>query len=197
MKRWIILAGLSAAAVSGSALAQQAAPAAGPRAMTADSNGDGAISRAEFMARAEARFARVDADKNGVLTREERRSARQAMRAARVERRATRAPGAENSPLAGMERMGRARGGGGGGARMLARLDGDRDGRVSLAEFQTGVAKRLQARPLPEGVTAEQRNERLTARFKRWDADADGYVDGAEIAAIGPRARRAPTPPEM
>jgi hypothetical protein len=181
----MILAALGATAITGTAMAQQAPEPAAPRAMKADTNGDGALSRAEFIARAEARFARIDADRNGVLTREERRAAKLAARAARGERRA----GAAQMGAGGAARMGGG-GGGGGGARMLARLDGDKDGRVSLAEFQAGISQRMQSRPLPEGVTAAQRSERLTAQFRRWDSNADGYVDPAEMAAIQPRGRR-------
>jgi Ca2+-binding EF-hand superfamily protein len=174
----MILASLGATALAGTAMAQQGAAPSAPRTMKADANGDGALSRAEFMAQAEARFARLDADKNGLLTREERKTARAAMRSARGERRT--------------DRMG-----GGGGARMLASFDSDRDGRVSLAEFQGGVGQRMQNRPLREGVTAAQRNERLTGRFKRWDSNADGYVDQTEMATIQPRARRGAAPSPM
>jgi Ca2+-binding EF-hand superfamily protein len=43
-----------------------------------DSNGDKAISRAEFRAAAEARFAKADANKDGIVTVEERRAGRKA-----------------------------------------------------------------------------------------------------------------------
>lgn len=42
----------------------------------ADSNNDRAIDRAEFMAAAEARFARADADRNGIVTAAERQALR-------------------------------------------------------------------------------------------------------------------------
>lgn len=48
----------------------------------ADANGDGRISLAEMSARALARFDAMDGDENGVVTREERREARQAYRRA-------------------------------------------------------------------------------------------------------------------
>ena len=54
----------------------------------ADTDGDGAISQAEFQAAALARFDRADADGNGTVTAEERKAAREAHRA---ERRAARA----------------------------------------------------------------------------------------------------------
>lgn len=48
--------------------------------MTADANGDKAISQAEFVAGALARFDRMDANKDGKVTVEERQAMRQAMR---------------------------------------------------------------------------------------------------------------------
>lgn len=52
----------------------------------ADTNQDRAISKAEFDAAVEARFARVDTDGSGTITAEERQTARAAMRAERRER---------------------------------------------------------------------------------------------------------------
>jgi Ca2+-binding EF-hand superfamily protein len=49
-------------------------------ARNADSDGDGAVSQAEFADAALARFDAADADKNGTVTREERREAHKAMR---------------------------------------------------------------------------------------------------------------------
>ncbi len=54
----------------------------------ADSNQDGALSKSEFLAHAEARFARADADNNGEVTKEERRAARKKMREERKRARA-------------------------------------------------------------------------------------------------------------
>ncbi|MFA9201526.1 MAG: EF-hand domain-containing protein [Cypionkella sp.] len=50
-------------------------------ARAADTNGDNAISRAEFTAAALARFDRVDTDRNGAVSQAERQAAREAMRA--------------------------------------------------------------------------------------------------------------------
>ncbi len=49
----------------------------------ADANGDRAISRAEFDAAVAAHFTRLDTNRDGTVTAEERRASRQAMRAAR------------------------------------------------------------------------------------------------------------------
>ena len=53
----------------------------------ADTDGNGAISQAEFQAAALARFDRADADNNGVVTAAEKQSARAAMRETRQQRR--------------------------------------------------------------------------------------------------------------
>ena len=56
----------------------------------ADANKDMVVTRAEFDAAVEARFARVDTDKSGTITAEERKAARENMRAQRQERRGAR-----------------------------------------------------------------------------------------------------------
>lgn len=44
-----------------------------------DTNGDGVISKSEFLAHAEERFAKMDKDGNGEVSKDEARSAREAM----------------------------------------------------------------------------------------------------------------------
>ena len=65
----------------------------GMMAKMADTNGDGAISQAEFTAGALKRFDRVDADGNGTVTQAERTAARAAMKAKWQERRSARQAG--------------------------------------------------------------------------------------------------------
>lgn len=128
--------------------------------MRADANHDGTISRAEMIADAQARFAAMDADKDGKVTGDEREAAREAMRAQR--------PGGGQGGRGGF-------GGGFGGGGMR----GDPD-RV---------------------VTREDDAQRAGARFDRLDANHDGKLDAAEIAAArpmrGPRGRgdMPPAPP--
>ena len=64
----------------------------GGRDMAADADGNGAISQAEFTAAALARFDKTDADKDGKVTKEERRAAREQMRAKWRENRSQAAP---------------------------------------------------------------------------------------------------------
>ena len=169
MKTLFIAAALGATALTAVAVTAQTAPA---QRMRADTNGDGALSRVEFLARAEARFARLDANRDGVLAREERRTAMRGMRAGAMRGRHG----------AGMPRTG-------GGARLFAMADADKDGRVSLSEYRSGIATRMQGRPLPDGANAAQRAERQDVRFRRMDANSDGFVDKGEVEAIGARMR--------
>jgi hypothetical protein len=50
----------------------------------ADTNGDMAVTKAEFQTAAETRFSKADSDKNGSLSAEEQKAARKAMRAERA-----------------------------------------------------------------------------------------------------------------
>lgn len=75
MKRLFLIAALAGTAVTGTAIAQSAAPSAttvkrGPGA--ADTNGDGVITRAEATAAADAMFARFDANRDGKVSAAER-----------------------------------------------------------------------------------------------------------------------------
>ena len=54
--------------------------------LRADTNGDKAVSRAEFDAAVEARFAKVDTDGSGSITAEERAAAHAAMKERREQR---------------------------------------------------------------------------------------------------------------
>lgn len=80
----------------------------------------------------------------------------------------------------------------------LQRMDGDRDGRVSLAEYQgwMGYAFErmdrngdgvLSADELPGGrgkpVSLASHRESLAAAFRRQDANRDGSLDARELAA--------------
>ena len=80
----------------------------------------------------------------------------------------------------------------------LARMDADRDGRVSLAEYQAWMGYafdamdrdhdgKLSARELPGGrgaaLTREAHRARLAATFARQDRNRDGVLDATELAA--------------
>jgi hypothetical protein len=80
----------------------------------------------------------------------------------------------------------------------LARMDTDRDGRVSLAEYQAWMSYAfdgmdrnrdgvLSVDELPGGrgkpITRDAHLAQLAARFKRQDADGDGFLSEKELAA--------------
>jgi hypothetical protein len=62
--------------------------------MQADTNGDKAISRAEFNAAMQAHFAKADTNNDGSITEAERKAARDAMRAERKANREAKSQGA-------------------------------------------------------------------------------------------------------
>ena len=118
MKKLIIGLAATATLIGGAAIAAHAADEgngpAGWLLKHGDTNGDGAISRDEFLAKAAEHFARDDANKDGKLTGDEVTAMMAAHHGGRM-------------------RQGDHRGGPGGG--MFARLDADGNGKVSLAEF--------------------------------------------------------------
>ena len=80
----------------------------------------------------------------------------------------------------------------------LARMDTDRDGRVSLAEYQVWMSYAfdgmdrnrdgvLSVDELPGGrgkpITRVAHLAQLADRFKRQDADGDGFLSAKELAA--------------
>ena len=119
-----------------------------------------------------AAFDRIDANKDGMISREEFASVRQQRIEKRVERRVERREGARDGQQRVM-RMHR-RGGGMGAARMIVMADTNRDGRITLAEAE---ALALQ-------------------HFDRMDANRDGRVTIEERRAARPmmmQMRHAPT----
>lgn len=80
----------------------------------------------------------------------------------------------------------------------LARMDGDRDGRVSLAEYQDWLSYAftrmdanadgmLSPRELPGGrgkpVSLADHRQTVAERFARQDRDRDGFLDARELLA--------------
>lgn len=156
-----------------------------PGLLRADANRDGVITRAEAGATADARFARFDADRDGSVTRRERR---EAVRAAREANRAR--------PITAAEFTQRAQ------AR-FARMDANRDGVLTADERPQrrgmrgrgfggrGEGRMGGGRGMRGGgrggadvaITAVQFRTRALARFDAVDANRDGRIDRAEVAA--------------
>jgi Ca2+-binding EF-hand superfamily protein len=159
--KMLILAGAGLAALA--ALPAAAQPVPGP-----DSGfrgrGEAArpLTRAAVEARVEARFARLDVNRDGFITREEAQAARQAVRGDRADR-----PAGRRDAL-------------------FARLDTNRDGQLSREEFDTrgafadGRGKRFGQRGARQGFA----NRGFAGRgFAMLDADRDGRVSIGEARA--------------
>lgn len=80
----------------------------------------------------------------------------------------------------------------------LSRMDADRDGRVSLIEYQDwlsyafdGMDKNGDGTLLPSEqpggkgrpITRTEHRDRLADRFKRQDANRDGFLNAKELSA--------------
>lgn len=137
-----------------------------------DANSDGVLTRAEFDAGREATFARLDADRNGQLTRAEMR--------------------AERGDRGSRGRRGGGRHGGFEGA------DANNDGNITREEFlarPTAMFDRIdanhdgviQASERPERPERGERGERRAERPDRPnpDADGNGTFSRAEFMAMG------------
>jgi Ca2+-binding EF-hand superfamily protein len=74
-------------------------------------------------------------------------------------------------------------------AEAFARMDSDRDGQLSLKEFEQGIARPYGSQR--DGVVYQ----RLPAGFRALDADADGYLEAAEYANLASRWPASRTPP--
>lgn len=215
MKTLIAAALLGTVAVGGIALAQTAAPAAKP--LHGDANADGRVTRAEYVKQAETRFAALDVNRDGALTRDEMRAGRghrgKGARMGAVGQDAPPPP----PPGAGMRGSGRPGGGmmrqdtdGDGtvsraefdaqSATMFARMDANSDGRVDATEMAAlpgGGRGAARADTNGDGIlTREEFAAQVGQRFARFDMNADGVIDAAERQArpMGRGGRDRPAP---
>jgi Ca2+-binding EF-hand superfamily protein len=179
MSRTLLISGLAAAtlaAVAGAATAQQPARPALERqahAQRADTDGDGRISRAEFVARRVERLTAADADGDGTVTREELQVRGDAHRAQRAETRFARLDANGDGAVSREEFT----------APRAARADGaPRPMRAQGGPDRQGP--RMARRGAGRGpiVIAEVQTKTEQA-FTRLDADNDGFVTAAEARA--------------
>ena len=155
MNRVFLAAALASASFLGIALVGPTAAQTAP-APKGDADGDGVLTRDEAMAQADARFDRMDANKDGKLTPDEMRPHRPMGGAGTPPPPA--ADGAAPPPAPGTPAMA---GRGGFAERMFARLDTNGDGTIDREEFRAQAAK----------------------RFDRMDTNKDGKIDAAERQA--------------
>lgn len=158
MKNWIASAGLLSA-MMGSAACAEPAPSAQTTPASAATPKPETRTRAEFLAEAAKRFDTMDINKDGLLSRDERRAAHDRGRGPHAPGAGHFGPGAAPGLIPpGQAGAGGAPGGQGGRGAMLARLDANGDGKLTGEEF--------------------------AAPFDRLDTNKDGFVDQAERAVI-------------
>ena len=169
----------SAAAVlavltAGSALAQQA-----PRAARADVDGDGRVSRAEFVDGRIARLTAIDANRDGSITVEERRSGIDTRRNQRVSARFE-ALDTDGNGAVSRDEFIAAREMRGDRADRGARhgMRGHRGGWRGGRGHGGGAGRQGAEAPGPLAIANVQ--TRLTTQFDRVDADHDGFITPAE-----------------
>lgn len=139
-----------------------------------DFNKDGKIDKADRDARMAERFKQMDTDGSGEVSLAEMTAAREARQAKRAERMAMRAdrglgePGARmggkrGGRAMGMRGHGRMRGG-------MMRLDADKDGAITLAEFEAGALERFNRHDTNKDgrITQEERAAAREAMKQRW-----------------------------
>lgn len=141
MKTFLTTAAIGAMLTAGAAIAMQSDAPTAPKQP---------VSKAQMLARADARFDRLDTNKDGQLSADERKAGAEAARAAMAEK--------KGGELQDFMPGGRRGGGAGMGERMMARFDTNGDGLISKAENRAMVE----------------------ARFARMDADKDGMAEAGE-----------------
>jgi Ca2+-binding EF-hand superfamily protein len=135
MKKIVLVTALAAAAAAAPAFAQPPAPIAPPAPGAGFQRGHMArpTTRAEVQQRIQRLFARVDANRDGVITRDEIEAAR----ALRGNRQGLRGQGMSGQRGAMRDPARR-------GERMFARLDANHDGVITRGEFDAAMAARQQ-----------------------------------------------------
>lgn len=185
MKKTLWIGGLAVLtlAAAGSAVAQQAADRPHARALRADIDGDQRLSRAEFVDGRVQRLIAADADRDGSVTREERRSVAQARLAARAEARFDRLDADGDSMISKAEFDAR--------RAHRAEVRAERGPRRAHRGHWRRAAHDRRAEARGPVVIAEAQ-ARAEAAFARMDVDNDGYVTAGErqVARAGMREQR-------
>jgi Ca2+-binding EF-hand superfamily protein len=148
---------------------------------TADTNKDGVVDQGEFQASRDKWFADLDANKDGFVTADELKAFGDKMHAEWAKKHADASGTAK--PQDG-DRAGRF------AERLLQRVDTDKDGRISKAEFDaegTAMFKRLDnnsdGKIAGDEMPAHRSGNFSQVMFKRIDADNDGKATKAEFEA--------------
>ena len=157
---------------------------------TADTNKDGVVDQAEFQASRDSWFAKLDTNKDGFVTSDELKAIGEQMRAKWQEKHPEQAQGGTQGNGTQGTQPDASR-----GERMvqhvLAKVDADKDGKISKAEFDTesaGLFKRLD-----KNADGKIASDEVPARhwgrsggmLGRADTDKDGKITKAEFTAAG------------
>lgn len=128
MKKLFVAVALASTAIAGAAFAGEMGKAGhGAAMMRADANKDGTITRAEFLAKADARFAKIDANGDGQISADEMKSQmnKHGMKH-------------DAGAMGGMGEMREKM-----HARMLQRVDTNKDGKISRDEMHAQATARF------------------------------------------------------
>lgn len=156
--------GITFAFALASAMSLNAAAAPGKMAKL-DLNGDSYVDRSEFVSSANKRFAEMDTDANGAVTKDERKAYRSLKREERAQRRFDRIDANGDGTISRQEDMD-------------ARAERDQKREARRAERQ----EKRQERRLAGDADRQKRQRVRQERFKP-DANNDGVVDVAENIA--------------
>ena len=182
MKKLVLLLGATTIVAATSAFANPAA----------DLDGNGEVTRAEFMAAGDARFAAADTNFDGQLSRDEMKTLRDNERTEQARKRFSKMDGngdgvvSEAEMLAAQEmrkermtdrRDDRREG-------IIERFDTNADGELSDAERKAARDAGKEMRKEKRQADAKKRKEKKGKR-PRLDADKDGFVTLAEYTAMG------------
>ncbi len=216
MKNLFTATAIGAMLTAGVAIAMQTAPATPPKQP---------VSKAQMLARADARFDRMDTNKDGQLSADERKAGAEAARAAMAERKggemADFMPGRGRGGM-GERMMGRADTNGDGliskaeNRAMLearfARMDADNDGSIEAGERGKKMGKRGEGRGGKRGgrggsgmmmadtdkdgvITRAEYDAQSAQRFTKLDSNNDGRITKDEMRAGRPQRGNMPPPP--
>lgn len=176
MKKLLLASAIGTMLTAGVAIAMQTeTPGAAKAPMT----------QAQMMARADARFDAMDANKDGQLSADERKAGMDRAREARATR---------NGSEKAMSGAGR-RGGGRMAERMMGRVDTNGDGMISRAENRAAVETRFSRRDADKSGTIEAGERRAKGKrmgmrgprgggmMKKADTNGDGAVSRTEFDA--------------
>jgi Ca2+-binding EF-hand superfamily protein len=171
MRKYLLAIALAGTAIGGAAIAGQM----GGGAMRADTDNDGAISRAEYMAQSDQRFARLDANGDGQLSGDEL--------AGRGGRRMADADTNKDGKISKAEFAAQA-------ADRFAKLDVNKDGKISRDEMKAMMERMREGRggpgmtpPPPGGGDAMGERGGRGGMMARFDTDHDGRISHAEALA--------------